>query len=129
MLLQPTSWLHAHLVVTILLAVGDHKATVQSFPFMTAVMGHCRKDGHWHCTKKPTQPIPIDVIEVCAICGDYWSHMVGLTWCCRCDQRVFSFCWNAVYEDPSSHSRTRRRLGRPKDPGAFSASELTSPHL
>jgi hypothetical protein len=41
--------------------------------------------------------IPLRVIEVCDACGQYWASIIGLTYCCRCNEMVFAFCQEAYF--------------------------------
>jgi hypothetical protein len=36
------------------------------------------------------------VVEVCEACGQFWTSIVGLSYCCRCNDKVFAFCLDAV---------------------------------
>jgi hypothetical protein len=40
--------------------------------------------------------VPLIVVEICEACGQYWSSIIGLNYCCRCNDKVLAFCWEAV---------------------------------
>ena len=40
--------------------------------------------------------VPSHVYYVCEICGQYWGNLVGLSFCCRCNDVVFDFCQMAT---------------------------------
>lgn len=43
------------------------------------------------------------VIEVCEACGQFWASLIGLNYCCRCNDKVFEFCVQAVHGDTSNY--------------------------
>ena len=47
------------------------------------------------CMQANVSPLPT-VVDICDTCGNFWGHVPGFVFCCRCDDRVFSFCMEAV---------------------------------
>ena len=65
-----------------------------------SVIGACREGSNWKCAGAPVVrtggAVDPGVAEVCETCGQYWANVRGLTFCCRCNDKVFAFCWLAV---------------------------------
>ena len=36
------------------------------------------------------------IAEVCEACGNFWENVPGFAYCCRCDDKIFAFCMEAV---------------------------------
>lgn len=66
-------------------------------PHVTAVPLReiCGVDANWVCPKN-IDDVPEEVIQVCEACQNYWGNVPGFAFCCRCSDRVFDFCWQAV---------------------------------
>lgn len=45
-----------------------------------------------------TEDVPLIVAQVCEACGNYWGNYPGFSYCCRCSEMVFDFCYVAVTE-------------------------------
>ena len=48
------------------------------------------------CAVKNVMQVPPVVIEICARCGNYWGNLPGFDYCCRCSDKIFAFCMEAV---------------------------------
>ncbi|KAI0213804.1 hypothetical protein LSAT2_001141 [Lamellibrachia satsuma] len=45
---------------------------------------------------KNVNAVPPEVLEVCEACGNYWGNLPGFAYCCRCSDKIFAFCLEAV---------------------------------
>lgn len=93
--------------VLLLLLLSQEMVVVSSAPMtigplQTVVNGVCRVGSNWSCQKQNAGGgrISSEVAEVCEVCGRYWANVLGLTYCCRCNDQVFEFCWEAVRGQP-----------------------------
>ena len=64
-----------------------------------SVVSTCRYGKTWSCEKYGFGRLPAEITEVCDACGNFWGNIIGLTYCCRCNDKVFEFCWHAVRGD------------------------------
>ena len=76
------------LIVCLLL---DLMPTVASMP----LYDFCGVDANWVCPKDINN-VPDEVMQVCEACGNYWGNMPGFAFCCRCNEKIFGFCVDAV---------------------------------
>ena len=53
------------------------------------------------CGHRNADMVPLEIVQVCDMCGEYWGNLPGFAYCCRCNQRVFYLCVTAIYgNDP-----------------------------
>ena len=64
---------------------------VQSKSFMDV----CGMDENWVCDKN-IEKVPLEIVEICEACGNYWGNVPGFGYCCRCSPKIFDFCMVAV---------------------------------
>ena len=86
------------LITLIIIASGVDRT--HAFAWTGRLVDTCKRNGQWVCDRDDALPVPDEVVEVCEACGQYWSNTPGLTWCCRCNDRVYAFCYEAVYGEP-----------------------------
>ena len=82
----------AGLLIVLLCFLVELMPTVTAMPLFEM----CGIDANWLCQKKNVDMVPVEVIEICEACGNYWGNMPGFAFCCRCSQHVFGFCYEAV---------------------------------
>jgi len=51
---------------------------------------------------KQIEVLPI-IVETCEACGQFWSSIIGLNYCCRCNDKVFAFCYEAVHGSETNY--------------------------
>ena len=60
-----------------------------------SLLDMCGVGKDWIC-RKNIEKVPVEVAEICEACGNYWGNVPGFAYCCRCSERVFGFCYQAV---------------------------------
>ena len=55
----------------------------------------CGFGTHGICAKN-INAVPPEVLVICEACGNYWGNLPGFAYCCRCSDKIFAFCMEAV---------------------------------
>ena len=61
-----------------------------------SLMKMCGLDNDNRCLRD-IDVVPDAVAEVCDACGNFWGNVEGFSYCCRCSDKVFEFCYIAVF--------------------------------
>jgi len=61
--------------------------------------GVCGYQDRLNCARdRKSETLDDDALYTCEACGNIWSNIPGMAWCCRCNPKVFAFCWEKVHE-------------------------------
>lgn len=61
--------------------------------------GVCGYEDRFNCAKdRKSETLNFEALYTCEACGNLWSNVVGMAWCCRCNPKVFAFCWEKVHD-------------------------------
>jgi len=68
----------------------------------SSLIGACQYSDRFNCaTDWKSETLDMKALQTCEACANYWSNVIGMAWCCRCNPKVFAFCWSVVNEQPA----------------------------